>query len=97
MNAAWRAIEYLPKKDKYKEWKARKSTLGFYIPDAEPRVIPEDALIHGSAIEKIANDPKYKPVEYSKEVSDHSDADRPGRAGGRMPTTRMTRSAWEGL
>ena len=66
MNAGWRVLEYLPKKDKYKEWKARKSTLGFYIPDAEPRVIPEDALIHESAIAKIANDPNYKPVNIPK-------------------------------
>jgi uncharacterized protein (DUF2235 family) len=62
MNAGWRVLEYVPKKDTYKEWPARKSTLGFYIPDAEPRVIPEDALIHESAIEKIAQDPNYKPV-----------------------------------
>jgi uncharacterized protein (DUF2235 family) len=62
MNAAWRVLEYLPKKDTYKEWPQRKSALGFYIPDAEPRVIPEDALIHESAIAKIANDPNYKPV-----------------------------------
>ena len=61
MNAAWRMLEYLPKKNKYKEWKARRSFLGCYIPNAEPRVIPEDALIHESAIEKIANDPNYKP------------------------------------
>jgi uncharacterized protein (DUF2235 family) len=62
MNAAWRAIEYWPKKDKYKEWPERKSLLGHYIPDAEPRLIPEDAFIHESAIEKIAKDPSYKPV-----------------------------------
>jgi uncharacterized protein (DUF2235 family) len=62
MNAAWRALEYFPKADKYKEWPNRKSVLGRYIPDAEPRLIPEDALIHESAIEKIAKDPNYKPV-----------------------------------
>ena len=62
MNAAWRAIEYLPKKNKYREWQARRSLLGRYIPNAEPRLIPEDALIHESAIAKIANDPNYKPV-----------------------------------
>ncbi|HTE94414.1 MAG TPA: hypothetical protein VK678_13000, partial [Bradyrhizobium sp.] len=62
MNAAWRMLEYLPKKNKYKEWKARRSFLGCYIPNAEPRVIPEDAFIHESAIAKIANDPNYKPV-----------------------------------
>jgi hypothetical protein len=62
MNAAWRGLEYLPKADAYKEWPERKSALGHYIPDAEPRLIPEGALIHESAIEKIANDPNYRPV-----------------------------------
>jgi uncharacterized protein (DUF2235 family) len=66
MNATWRVLEYLPKKDKYKEWPERKSTLGFYIPAAEPRVIPEDAFIHESATAKIANDPNYKPVNMPK-------------------------------
>ena len=46
MSLAWRALEYLPKADKYKEWKSRPSFLGHYIPDAEPRPIAEDALVH---------------------------------------------------
>lgn len=62
MKPAWLPLEYLPKKDKYKEWPQRKSALGYYLPDCEPRLIPEDALLHQSAAEKIANDPKYKPV-----------------------------------
>src|SRR6266851_6183351 len=40
MSAAWRVLEFIPKADKYKEWKARQSLLGHYIPDAEPRPIP---------------------------------------------------------
>ena len=62
MTIGWRAIEVWPKADEYKEWPARKSALGHYIPDAEPRLIPEGALIHGSAIEKIARDPRYRPL-----------------------------------
>ncbi len=62
MNVAWRTIEYWPKKDKYKEWPTRRSLLGRYIPDAEPRLIPENAMIHESAIEKIKQDPSYRPV-----------------------------------
>jgi hypothetical protein len=62
MSAAWRLLEYIPKADKYKEWKARKSYLGCYIPDAEPRVIPEDAFIHESVVEKIVKDPNYRPL-----------------------------------
>jgi uncharacterized protein (DUF2235 family) len=61
MNAAWRALEYVPKKDTYKEWPERKSTLGFYIPAAEPRLIPEGAFIHQSALDKMAQDPNYRP------------------------------------
>ena len=33
MNAGWRLLEVIPKKDKYKEWPKRKSMLGYYIPD----------------------------------------------------------------
>jgi uncharacterized protein (DUF2235 family) len=62
MNPAWRAIEYFPKADKYKEWPPRKSAFGFYIPDAEPRLIPEGALIHQSVLDKIAQDGNYRPV-----------------------------------
>jgi uncharacterized protein (DUF2235 family) len=61
MTAGWRVLEYVPKKDKYKEWPERKSALGFYIPAAEPRVIPEDAFIHQSALGKIAQDANYRP------------------------------------
>jgi uncharacterized protein (DUF2235 family) len=62
MTLGWRLLEFWPKANEYKEWKARQSWLGHYIPDAEPRVIPEDAFIHGSAIEKIAKDAEYRPV-----------------------------------
>ncbi len=66
MNAGWRVLEYLPKADEYKEWPERKSVFGHYIPDTEPRLIPEDALIHESAVAKIANDSNYKPVNIPK-------------------------------
>jgi uncharacterized protein (DUF2235 family) len=66
MTAAWRVLEYLPKAGEYKEWPERKSVLGHYIPAAEPRLIPEDAFIHQSAVEKIEQDPNYKPVNIPK-------------------------------
>jgi uncharacterized protein (DUF2235 family) len=62
MSAAWRTIEYLPKADKYKEWPKRESVLGHYIPDAEPRPIPDGAFIHESVVEKRTKDSKYRPV-----------------------------------
>ena len=43
---AWWLLEYLPKSAKYREWPARKAHFGYYIPDAEPRLIPEGAIIH---------------------------------------------------
>jgi uncharacterized protein (DUF2235 family) len=66
MTSAWRVLEYLPKADEYKECPARKSFLGHYIPDAEPRLIPEDAFIHQSAVEKIAKDKNYRPMNIPK-------------------------------
>lgn len=66
MNFAWRLLEYVPKSDRYKEWPERKSLLGFYIPDAEPRVIPEDAVIHESVVKRIEARKDYKPVNMPK-------------------------------
>jgi len=62
MTAAWRLLEYLPKSAKYKEWPARQVHLGFYIPDCEPRFIPEGAFIHESVLMRIAESRDYRPV-----------------------------------
>ena len=62
MTAAWRLLEYVPKSDKYKEWPTRKSYFGFYIPDAEPRRIPEGALIHESVVKRMEAIGDYRPV-----------------------------------
>ena len=62
LHGAWWILEFIPKAAKYKEWPDRQAYFGFYIPDAEPRVIPEDAFVHESVVEKIAKDPKYRPV-----------------------------------
>jgi uncharacterized protein (DUF2235 family) len=62
MSLAWRALEYIPKADKYKEWKSRKSWLGYYIPDAEPRPIPEGAFVHDSVVQRKQAVSKYSPI-----------------------------------
>jgi uncharacterized protein (DUF2235 family) len=62
MSWAWRLLEYFPKADKYKEWKSRQSYLGHYIPDAEPRPIPENAFIHESVIKRMDAVSKYRPM-----------------------------------
>jgi uncharacterized protein (DUF2235 family) len=62
MTAAWRILEWIPKADHYKEWPARKSALGHYIPDAEPRPIPPDAFVHESVIKRMHTVANYQPV-----------------------------------
>jgi hypothetical protein len=62
MTAAWRLLEYFPKSATYKEWPERKAFLGFYIPDCEPRVIPEGAHVHESVVQRMEQDPTYRPV-----------------------------------
>jgi uncharacterized protein (DUF2235 family) len=62
----WRPLEYIPKSDKYKEWKSRPSFLGHYIPDGEPRVIADDALVHESVIQRRDTVKDYRPVNLPK-------------------------------
>jgi uncharacterized protein (DUF2235 family) len=62
MTAGWRLLEWWPKRDKYKEWKARRSLLGHYIPDAEPRPIPDNAFVHESVVNRMQAVPEYRPI-----------------------------------
>jgi uncharacterized protein (DUF2235 family) len=64
MSFAWRILEYIPKSDKYKEWKSRQSYFGRYIPDAEPRPIPENAFIHESVVKRMDAVAKYRPENF---------------------------------
>jgi uncharacterized protein (DUF2235 family) len=63
LRGAWWLLEVLPKSAQYKEWTERHSFLGRYLPLAEPRPIPEGALLHESALLRCGN-PKmnYRPV-----------------------------------
>lgn len=58
----WRSLEWLPKSDKYKEWKSLKSSFGFYIPDGEPRPVAENALIHESVFQRMEAVAQYRPI-----------------------------------
>lgn len=66
MNSAWRLLEFVPKRATYKEWPQRKVLLGFYIPDCEPRVIPDGAHVHESVVKRMASMPDYRPVNIPK-------------------------------
>ncbi len=74
LRGAWWLLEYLPKSAKYKEWPARQAHFGYYIPDAEPRLIPEGAIIHESARAAHGCDAELSAGEYAGEVRDVSDA-----------------------
>jgi len=61
MTGFWPLLEWLPKPVKWREWPARRSRLGFYLPRSEPRPIPDDALIHGSVKERLEKRKDYRP------------------------------------
>ena len=62
MTKAWRSLEWVPKSDKYKEWSVRRSWLGCYIPDCEPRPIPTSAHIHEFVLNRMKAVRAYRPV-----------------------------------
>jgi uncharacterized protein (DUF2235 family) len=66
MTLGWKLLEYLPKKAKWHEWPARRILLGWYWPCAEPRPVPENALIHWSAIARRDARIGYAPVNVAK-------------------------------
>lgn len=59
---AWWLLEFLPKAAKYRQWRARQLYFGFYIPNAEPRPIPEGAVIHESVVKRMEKVRDYRPV-----------------------------------
>jgi uncharacterized protein (DUF2235 family) len=59
---AWPLLEWIPKNDRYKEWPRRQSFMHRYLPQAEPRVIPENAKVHQSVIDKQRIDGDYRPI-----------------------------------
>lgn len=62
MSLGWRALEVFPKRAKRREWPARTSRLGLYLPLGEPRHIPNDARLHDSVQERIDELADYRPV-----------------------------------
>ena len=65
LNAAWWPFEWIPKSAKLREWPARRSLLGWYLPQAEPRRIDTDdlrPLIHESVIDRKQIPGVYDPI-----------------------------------
>ena len=66
MTAGWRVLEWLPKRVKWREYSERRSFAGWYLPDAEPRPIPECARIHYSVIARREANSHYRPLNLPK-------------------------------
>lgn len=66
MTTGWKPLEWVPKSAKLKEWPERKTIFGFYFPKSESRVIPDNAFVHSSVIEKIEKDKTYTPPNMPK-------------------------------
>jgi uncharacterized protein (DUF2235 family) len=74
LTAAWRPLEWIPKRVKYEEWKWRLKLDGFYIPDAEPRPFKlidtythteiEETVprVHQSVFDRMDMIPGYRPI-----------------------------------
>jgi hypothetical protein len=65
LNSLWWILEPLPKAVKYRDWPRRRALFGIYIPWGEPRLIPNDSLVHTSVTERAKRVPDYKPVNLS--------------------------------
>ncbi len=78
LHGAWWLLEFLPKSASYKEWPERQTHFGFYIPDAEPRPIPEGAFVHESVTKRMDDDQGLSADQSADEVRDGADA---GEAG----------------
>ena len=62
LTRAWQPLEWLPKSDRHKEWKSRSSLLRHYIPNAEPRPVPDNAWVHELVVRRIEAVPQYRPI-----------------------------------
>ncbi|HYW16262.1 MAG TPA: DUF2235 domain-containing protein [Allosphingosinicella sp.] len=77
LTGAWWLFEPLPKSARLKEWPGRRSFLGFYLPWAEPRPVPnrpwkgvpssDRFAVHSSAVARIAGLEAYRPVNLPPE------------------------------
>ena len=87
LEGAWRIIEWLPKQVKWREWPARKSFLGWYLPLGEPRPIPEGAIIHRSVIDRRDKASSYQPINLPATYAIEEGPFPPTAGAGASPAT----------
>ena len=61
MTRAWKILEYLPKRATLREWASRRTLAGFYIPKAEPRMLPPKAVVDPSVVARQKTELGYRP------------------------------------
>ncbi|MDO1582368.1 T6SS phospholipase effector Tle1-like catalytic domain-containing protein [Rhizobium oryzicola] len=66
MNAAWRVLEFIPRKVPKTSWRHGGKPGGFYIPDGDHRYIPPTAAIH-SSVQRRLEGGGYTPPNLPKE------------------------------
>ena len=62
MTPGWKVLEFLPKRTRWSELPGRRGLLGWYLPCAERRIIPEGATIHRAVLDRMAGRLGYKPA-----------------------------------
>lgn len=62
----WFILEALPRLARRSRWPEQQSFLGYYLPLAQYRFIPDDATIHPSAFERRQKTPDYDPPNLAK-------------------------------
>jgi uncharacterized protein (DUF2235 family) len=72
LTGLWWILEFLPKRAKWLRWPKRSSFAGWYIPRAEPRLIPEGANIHHSVLERVRRVPQYRPINLPERIPDEA-------------------------
>ncbi len=70
----WWALEYVPKPASLREWTSRRTALGHYLPAAEPRPVPDDAIMHSSVVER-SDGGGYAPVNLTRPASSYAVAE----------------------
>jgi len=80
MTPAWKALEWIPKRAMWEEWTPRLKFDGFYIPDAEPRMIdnsvapgtantPVKPRVHQSVLDRMKLVPDYQPINFPRDYN----------------------------
>jgi hypothetical protein len=57
----WRPLEWIPKSAKWREW-PRREMIGFYIPQAEPRLIQIDSVVPCPCTDRPSTECAKRPI-----------------------------------